>query len=85
MKDYLDGRKRVDLFGPEGDSGEQVVTPKESAVTPPAEDEAEPMKSVRVPCAEGGPQVEAVMSSGRVRRIIVTCTCGERVELECDY
>jgi len=41
------------------------------------------------PAAEGqveaGPQVELVQNKGRVERIIVTCTCCKRIELQCQY
>lgn len=31
------------------------------------------------------PQVEVVKEGDKVVRLIVTCTCGERVEIECLY
>ena len=33
----------------------------------------------------GKPQVEMVQVEGRIERIIVTCGCGERIEIECEY
>ena len=33
----------------------------------------------------GEPTVEAVTSNGRVEKIVVTCSCGERIEIECCY
>ena len=41
-----------------------------------------PQKNDR-PMAE--PQVEVVKEGDRVVRLVVTCTCGERVEVECLY
>ena len=37
--------------------------------------------------AEGleAPEIEVVQEGGVVRRIIVTCTCCQRIELECAY
>jgi hypothetical protein len=32
-----------------------------------------------------GPNVEVVKEGDKVVRLIVTCTCGERVEVECIY
>lgn len=32
-----------------------------------------------------GPQVEVVKQGDKVMRIIVTCSCGEKVEVECLY
>jgi hypothetical protein len=34
---------------------------------------------------EATPQVELVESNGRVESIIVTCTCCNRIELQCQY
>jgi hypothetical protein len=31
------------------------------------------------------PQVEIVEDGGKVRRIVVTCTCCEKIEIECEY
>jgi hypothetical protein len=31
------------------------------------------------------PQVELVEEEGKVRRIVVTCTCCEKIEIECEY
>ena len=32
-----------------------------------------------------GPTVECVKQGDKVTRLIVTCTCGERIEIECIY
>lgn len=32
-----------------------------------------------------GSQIELVQTNGRVERIIVTCSCCNRIELECKY
>ena len=32
-----------------------------------------------------GPTVEVVKEGGKVVRLAVTCTCGERIEVECLY
>jgi hypothetical protein len=31
------------------------------------------------------PQIEVEQENGVVRRIVVTCTCCQRIELECEY
>jgi hypothetical protein len=31
------------------------------------------------------PQVEIVEDGGKVQRIVVTCTCCEKIEIECEY
>lgn len=33
----------------------------------------------------GAPEIELVQEGGVVRRIVVTCTCCQRIELECEY
>lgn len=40
--------------------------------------------AVRAPAPEG-PQVEVIKQGDKVMRIIVTCSCGEKVEVECLY
>ena len=37
------------------------------------------------PPADGSPKVELVNRDGQIERIIVTCTCCKRIELECRY
>lgn len=37
------------------------------------------------PLGGGEAQVEVVKEGDKVIRLIVTCTCGERVEIECLY
>jgi hypothetical protein len=32
-----------------------------------------------------GPQVEAVKQGDKVTRLIVTCSCGEKIEIDCLY
>ncbi len=31
------------------------------------------------------PQVELIEDGGKVRRIVVTCTCCAKIEIECEY
>ena len=40
--------------------------------------------AVRAPVPEG-PQVEVVKQGDKVMCIVVTCSCGEKVEVECLY
>lgn len=35
--------------------------------------------------AHAGPQVETVKQGDKIVRLIVTCSCGERIEVECLY
>ena len=45
---------------------------------------AAPSAGAVKPAAEG-PTVEVVKQGDKVMRIIVTCACGEKVEVECLY
>jgi hypothetical protein len=45
---------------------------------------AAPPKGVVRPATEG-PSVEVVKQGDKVMRIVVTCACGEKVEVECLY
>lgn len=31
------------------------------------------------------PQIDLIEKNGRIERIVVTCSCGRRTELECSY
>ena len=46
-------------------------------------DKPEAAGIVAGPLAE--PRVEIVNGDGRINRIIVTCTCCKRIELDCEY
>ena len=43
------------------------------------------IEDVREPDLLDAPQIELAEENGRVQRIIVTCTCCKRIELECEY
>ena len=34
---------------------------------------------------EAGPQVQVVKEGDKVVKLVVTCTCGERLEIDCHY
>jgi hypothetical protein len=37
------------------------------------------------PCKDGAPHIETTEANGRIEQIIVTCSCGERITLQCAY
>jgi len=37
------------------------------------------------PPADATPQVEVVKQGDKIMRIVVTCACGEKIEVECLY
>lgn len=46
--------------------------------------EAAKAKIVSGDC-DGGPTVECVKQGDKVIRLVVTCSCGEKIEIECVY
>jgi len=38
-----------------------------------------------VPAAPNGPSVEVVKQGDKIVRLLVTCSCGEKIEVECLY
>lgn len=77
MKSFLQGKKTLNaapLRAP-GAAGAATPRPHAAAHTP---------LSVVTPGASSA-HVEVVKEGDRVVRLIVTCVCGERVEIECLY
>lgn len=77
MKSFLAGRSRAasdSLQAPAGSSPGFVA--KANVTGGVHKDHA---------AAAGGPTVECVKQGDKVTRLIVTCTCGERIEIECIY
>lgn len=71
MKSFLDGKKILSV---------ETLRPPAPAVPP----------GLRRTCAAKGaeetpPVVEVVKEGDKVVRLIVTCRCGERTEIECLY
>lgn len=69
MKPFLHGRK---------------VSPS-APLAAPAAPHAFPQRHPAGPAPAGGPQVEVVKQGDKVTRLIVTCSCGERIEVDCLY
>jgi hypothetical protein len=44
----------------------------------------EPLESEAAHARET-PEIEVIQENGKIRRIVVTCKCCERIELECEY
>jgi hypothetical protein len=56
------------------------------ALTPgvPSARSREPLESEAHTRREA-PEIEVIQENGKIRRIVVTCKCCERIELECEY
>jgi hypothetical protein len=61
--------------------GFHTLVPKDAASTKPKAD-AMPALAAET---EALPQIEVVQNGTKVERIIVTCTCCKRIELQCQY
>jgi hypothetical protein len=70
MKPYLQGRKSNG--GPALPNGFGKTIASLTGLAHPAS-------------ASGGPSIEAVKEGDKVVRLVITCACGERMEVECLY
>jgi len=59
----------------------QISDPRLSPAAPAGD--AAPLASFAAPAALS--DIEVVKQGDRVTRLIVTCSCGERIEIECVY
>jgi hypothetical protein len=71
MKPFLHGKKAADR------EPLRSVTASHHHPGPPAGGQVRP--------AAPGPSVEVVKQGDKVARLIVTCSCGERIEIDCLY
>ena len=79
MDNYLKGRQSHNPS--QSDKLEKLKSLKKPATALPAKD----IKHVEVVSGPGQPQVECVTQDGKVTRILITCRCGEQIELICHY
>ncbi len=80
MNSFLQGKKTLTvppLRAP-------AATPR-MPIAPAAKPAANPVSKKSAPCPGSAPTVEAVKEGDKVVRLIVVCSCGERVEIECLY
>jgi len=71
MDDFLTGREKV--------SGKKMP---ENTVVPTATNQK--ISNIEaIETGEGEPKVELETKNGQIQKIIVTCSCGKRVELKC--
>jgi len=72
MKSFLQGRKVSD-------------TPALKATRAPGPSGLSSAAGVPGGAAGSGPNIEVVKEGNKVIRIVITCACGERTEVECLY
>lgn len=76
MNSFLQGKKSLSLPGLHLPPG---LTPQH------APGAAARRAAGATPAGKAEPQVETVKEGDKVVRLIITCGCGERVEIECLY
>lgn len=94
LQDFLSSRSQVSLgraAAPAASASLEDFQPLFTALreqTPRLETGVRPAAHVANAAARpllDSPEIELVQENGKVVRIIVTCTCCQRIELECDY
>lgn len=80
MKPFLSGRPSAGLpaLRPNADALETGITGIPSLMSQPG------LKSADIEHTHG-PRIECVKQGEKVVRMIITCACGERIEVECLY
>lgn len=76
MKSFLQGKKTLAI---------SALRPPPGLTSPHAPRcDAKPLSGIATPGASSA-HVEVVKEGDKVVRLVVTCVCGERVEIECLY
>ncbi|HYD85810.1 MAG TPA: hypothetical protein VEA63_17200 [Opitutus sp.] len=78
MNSFLQGKKTLSV-----PPLRAVAAPPRVALTSPAS--ATPGEASPAKCAGSTPTVEVVKEGDKVVRLVVHCSCGEHVEIECLY
>ena len=78
MENYLKGKKRLEATGKQLGS---VKTLSEVKSGLPIQD----VSKMEISSEAGQPVVECITQDGRITRILITCKCGEQIELNCKY
>lgn len=84
MKSFLQGKKTLTIPGLRAPT---AITPPSNAVscsTSRSANHAHATPGGNAPGASSA-TVEVVKEGDKVVRLVITCTCGERVEVECIY
>ena len=90
LQDFLTGRTGIDTDA----TAPAVAAPRATQFQPFSTSRVAELSSLgtpgRLPAAAErerleAPQVEIVEEDGKVQRIVVTCTCCEKIEIECEY
>jgi hypothetical protein len=88
MNSFLENRPLAARNRKEGSISARKSEPGFHSLAPQGAAAPAPTSAPKPPPAaetEAMPQVELIENGGRVERIIVTCTCCNRIELQCQY
>lgn len=69
MKPFLLGKKAHDA----------------APLRPPQKNHAHGAQGLVRPATPAGPHVETVKEGDKIVRLVVTCSCGEKIEIDCLY
>jgi len=78
MENYLKGKRKIE------DSCTHLESVKRSLSINTGLPNQEKNK-IEIAGKEGQPTIECITKDGRIIRILITCTCGEQIELNCKY
>ena len=73
MKSFLQGKRSLDIAALR--APHTGISPACTAGGPPEPDSISGLS----------PQIDIVKQGDKIMRIVITCTCGERTEIECLY
>ena len=74
MKPFLSGRAQIQAANLQPMTGVSAAEAVARAATHKHDKEA-----------AGGPTVEAIKQGDKIVRLVVTCSCGEKIEIDCLY
>jgi len=78
MENYLKGKQRIESSC---NHLESVQSSLEVNTGLPSKEN----NRIQITGKEGEPSVECVTKDGRISKILITCKCGEQIELNCQY
>ena len=80
MQNYLDGRTVLKMENT-NDNALQGSNDFQPLIFPSKKSESENQAQEM----HDTPQIELITEDGKIQRIVITCTCCKRIELECQY
>jgi hypothetical protein len=85
LQDFLTGRPGLETAQTTALPASSRTAPFQPLTTSRIAELGAPGRQPAEPARLTAPQVEVIEDAGQVRKIVVTCTCCERIEIECEY